>query len=905
MKKSTRYKIRDTSRENGSALILAVVLTSLLAIVGVLFVMAARVDKIAASAISENKDLDFAVDTVVAKISRELTLDVPGMPAQADPNQIEEYYDYPDSRNPWLASLEPNDGRMWPQISNVTGTDVGRVNLSATIIPDYQPVVDMKLPADADGDGVSDSVWIELPDITSSKGRPIFAAIRIIDNGGMINVNTAYKFDYDSLLVGMVDGSSQMQINLMALSWRPGTKDYDPLDAADLLRARAGSADPLNLNAYERNVVWRYGQPNGLYTPFDISDELELRSRFLLNHEDIRTRIENLWTWSFNSPTELHTPVDTGGIELDRWFYRSQHDVLGPNDIYSYRHIATTYNMDRIIDPIGPIWYNGEIISNGRMFNVNAASVANKYALRNTITRALLGGNPTFPAVSSAASQITANLIDFVDSDANVTVVDDIDGILHYGFERPCVYISELAYNSITDANGQPHRSYAIELYKPYPDDGDPCGWQLVIDNPARTIPIDWSGTRQFHVVAWQNPAAPLVIDFNDPCDPNASANVINISDVNAVFAAGSIIELWRPVADVNIVVDSVPVPAWLVTDSNEILSFQRDITLHKCIRRLWAAGTEPNSTLGSMNTYKKNDSIYIQAHPYLDPVIYGDKGFKNIGEIGMVFCKSAYSQGPYPIGPDDTEATARLNFADPNFQQIFNYLTVFDPTVDGIDNDGDGYGLDATLDPKELKIPGRININTAPWFVIAQLPWVSPQLAQAIVAYRDKLKLLDGVVDYSASRARGMWDLVDQPPPPISVREAPGFASVGELLNVTHALIEGGVFYSPLYDIRRYGRGNGDQRGFPDLTTNPPQTGIDGAPDDFEERDLIFARISNLVTVRSDVFTAYILVRIGADGPQKRVIAILDRSDVYPDGKGGVIGRVKVRALYPVPDPR
>ncbi|MHC4160162.1 MAG: hypothetical protein ACYSSO_13910, partial [Planctomycetota bacterium] len=53
----------------GSALIMAVVLTSLLALVGVLFVMVARVDRIATSAISENRELNFAVETVVAKIS--------------------------------------------------------------------------------------------------------------------------------------------------------------------------------------------------------------------------------------------------------------------------------------------------------------------------------------------------------------------------------------------------------------------------------------------------------------------------------------------------------------------------------------------------------------------------------------------------------------------------------------------------------------------------------------------------------------------------------------------------------------------------------------------------------------------------------------------------------------------
>jgi hypothetical protein len=62
----------------------------------------------------------------------------------------------------------------------------------------------------------------------------------------------------------------------------------------------------------------------------------------------------------------------------------------------------------------------------------------------------------------------------------------------------------------------------------------------------------------------------------------------------------------------------------------------------------------------------------------------------------------------------------------------------------------------------------------------------------------------------------------------------------------------------------------------------------------------VIFARISNLVTVRSDVFTAYILVRIGANGPQRRVIAILDRSKVTSP-----TDKVKIIAIQPVPDPR
>jgi len=125
------------------------------------------------------------------------------------------------------------------------------------------------------------------------------------------------------------------------------------------------------------------------------------------------------------------------------------------------------------------------------------------------------------------------------------------------------------------------------------------------------------------------------------------------------------------------------------------------------------------------------------------------------------------------------------------------------------------------------------------------------------------------------------------------------GFRCISELLWVSS---EPG---SPGMDL--YATDGIDQRGRPDLTPLKLLGDRDGAVDDFEERDLdlIFQRISNLITVRSDVFTAYILVRIGTDGPQRRVIAILDRSDVEPlAGPSYTGGKVKVRALHQVADP-
>ncbi|MBW8014866.1 MAG: hypothetical protein FVQ82_01645 [Planctomycetes bacterium] len=187
--------------------------------------------------------------------------------------------------------------------------------------------------------------------------------------------------------------------------------------------------------------------------------------------------------------------------------------------------------------------------------------------------------------------------------------------------------------------------------------------------------------------------------------------------------------------------------------------------------------------------------------------------------------------------------------------------------------------------------IAGRININTAPWYVINQLPWledlsaapaVDPgSLAQAVVAFRDKSATPGGAVDYSVGRANVTdIDIAD-------ISEEPGFTNIAQLMQVINqdsSLVD--------FDIRK-NIFDGADAVDGDYT---PDTAID----DFEERNLLFHRISNLVTVRSDVFTAYILVRIGTDGPQRRMIAIFDRSQV-----NSANDKPKLLAIHPVPDPR
>ena len=99
-----KNKLFNLRADSGSALILTVVLTSLLAVIGVMFVLVTRVDKISTSAITENKELNLAVDTVIAKISQQLILDVP----HNDPCRLpQEYYDYP------YHSVHPGPDATW------------------------------------------------------------------------------------------------------------------------------------------------------------------------------------------------------------------------------------------------------------------------------------------------------------------------------------------------------------------------------------------------------------------------------------------------------------------------------------------------------------------------------------------------------------------------------------------------------------------------------------------------------------------------------------------------------------------------------------------------------------------------------------------------------------------------
>jgi hypothetical protein len=833
---------------------MTVVLTVLLALIGVLFVMGARLDKMATSSISENKQLEAAVDSVVEKICQVLNSDVPGQTGA-------EYYDYPGATDPWLASLEPvkDPNYCWSQISDIYNKlGNGAKDLPAKIIAEYPNAADVGdsptgrvFPADADGDGVADAVWVRLADISSlpekAKERPFFTAVRIIDHGAMLNVNTAYKFDPNETEQTLIDGSSQLQINLMALAARPG-EPFTPAEETKLLEERANNGsgvDPLDLKAYEEKVIWRPDDPCQPYTPFDISDELELRYRFLLNHEDIDTRLEP-WGGEFRKLKGLSAPrneKDHSISEPNDWFWHvNYYDLSEPLNVelYDYRHLATTYNFDRIIPPPGK-----KVINMGALPEV----LALYQALYNGIS-------PTEPNRIAIAAQLAVNIIDFTDDDIkNVTSFNNA-GVTYYGFE-PQPFISEIG---LKIHGGQPDvlSHYAVELYNPFNMPIPLAGFTLSVCNQAGTNVADISLDSKTI-----NPNGRLVIaDDLTKFTIDAAAATLedtklkladNFKDTNNDTYLDMCdyynIELKRTIGPTALVIDKQKtINDWFVwkgsTEFGTEKYPQRDDDE-------WRIVYQDMDVIGTPGSLGKDNSASTNKRGYNLATL--ERPLRTVGEIALPL-RIGHGQGPNSTlgekiaASAGAEAKVRLDLTNPAFAEIFRYVTVMDPTE---------YNLAGR--EMRIKIKGRINVNTAPWFVIAQLPWVR----------------------YTATgntylRARAIVDGRSTNGP---------YKSIADLMRVPE-----------MRDL--------DSDGVNNLNIDTPK-GPDFTPDsaqdnNFEERDLIFSRISNLITVRSDVFTAYILVRLGTDGPQKRVMVILDRSGVsLPTDK------VKIVAYHPVPDPR
>lgn len=1099
-------------RQGGSAMILVVVVTVLLAVVGVMFVMVARVGEMESAAVIDNQDLDAAVDTVVTRIHAVLVEDLFGTDGKVlsgsdDPDVPgpDERWDYAEHTirslfrdwaesirvgpNPgigddkwlpgtlddiWLASLEPvwfgdngtsddltDDIFIWPQITDLWGSLQGRpdslyhqrfivtqhpfftgnsgarwvdppdenlmginwgvglnqVNWERYGVSAYRVYPKLITPgsrtgvildnadgtdqvhffpygarADADGDGVADSRWVKIPGLTTSRGKPVFAAVRIIDNGAMLNLNTAYGF-YQM-------PSSSDPRHWHSKPWyryvhptNPGTNDpylisnygeslgdilgeanatpffraYDRNRVERLHRARNPLLTITTPTDFHNTVIMNIESAGGDFTLFGIDDELEMRNRYLISGKAI-ARFEKrhfdtegreavpptnpysgtlYYTFDFgrgimgydltaayqnsrvkgvpfDSMTEWTDKVDTRFFDDER----PEPEYADQAFKYDRRHISTFYSFDRPLRsgryPLLDTEIPSEPLARRRpreaIFrplddrpvdlrtltdpaNPDRITAATTQAKKNLLHLLYAFRAANLPADFAAmtnepqrreilnkaavkAAQIVANLIDYLDADDVPTVIDrafvrqlirdvsvsdpevggEIDigasvpaiplllsryefglGIeepsVVYGYERQ-PFISEVYCQYVPASGGS--QAFAVELINPYDQPLDLEDWQIRLGAAAypltgRTIPAA-AGDTLGRLTLW----AINLGGYNVVVTENEqSLSVFTPGLGIGAVILGSTLYLERQdpaAAGTYLTVDSVgPSLLMQLVGNNVIHSIKRDDTQWRFANadayQVIRYASPADSTLGKENGVPLPNMRSAQL-----PVADNNRSVKRLAD----FIKPVFI-GSQKGGTNPQTITRRIAVA-------FDPLDLSRPGESAV-------RLDVAAEPELLDyigflnrpqgtLPGRINVNTAAKHVIAAA--IPPQLVMASSA------------DPNSALTFAEQIIANRP-----------YERISDLLT----------------KIPRF------QKYRDHSTVNVGDSAIRG---DIEERDWILARLANIFTVRSDTFTAWILVRLGHDGPERRMLAIFDRSQCRTPED-----RPRLVALHPVPDPR
>lgn len=906
----------------GIVLIMVAGLVTMLAIIGSTFLLTSRVNLKEAEVVKIRVDLETATDAAVAMIRKELSKDLWGENDAVmldDDGGSDEPYDISGLADPWLAPTVPlfltlNSAR-WPRISDVTGEldilngndhqgdPISPDNMQAVILPSNEPV-QVGFKADATGDGVSDSRWVRLPGHDD-----ILVAIRIIDNCSMININTAYGLededgdgqtdedppnriddDADGIIDedGRFDGRLLSQVNLGSIL---STDIITSLIRLQEERVLPDPSDSFRSSAiaYQDNII-RFierpqyqGEPDPYVVLFDISDELELRNRYLINLFKRTTRFESVWKDHIAENFFKSTPFEAG--ELQDWI-----EKLGGLGTYpDRRHLLTAYSWDRTIrvaadENLLEDALRSTLSTDAPLTQVNVnAAVQTTQGLQKLFYALKLSG--AF-ADNNEVVQYLLNLVDYADSDNDVTSNDGLTLLDESGTplsvtptlfgQEAQPFITEV-YADVEFDNPLNNR-FAIELYNPGPRSIQLDNYEFHFEKDNNPIAID------MHTL---NPGEFYVLRSSASISVAAGASVdtkpFNIDE-------GDEIKLVRPrvagsAVDVDVPLDVVRPDARFTDDidwpneageTNVYIMQRADISGREAVNRIHMAGT--------LRLGESNEDANMNLTESGRQIILGDRSsgrLHNLAELGLVLrvgnTGSLYVSEEFDQSPDET-IDLRFDLKSINGRKLLDQLSIYARSDDGLDNDDDNRdGIYTSLLPgdssvdntEEMRYPGRININTAPLAVIEALhPLMSPatdghDIATAIVQYRRTVSPFDHLA--------ALLDL-----PAMNPTTIPG----GDL--------------DLMYDLTP-----------------------DGIIDDLEQKTVLFSKIANLVTVRSDTFTAYLHIAMVEDDPtsptgtkviaSQRSIAILDRS-ICNDSISVALDRFrlpKVVALHPVPDPR
>ncbi len=489
------------------------------------------------------------------------------------------------------------------------------------------------------------------------------------------------------------------------------------------------------------------------------------------------------------------------------------------------------------------------------------------------------------PLRTYAAAALTANLIDFADSNDiptrlleahfNFATSTWVPGTPVYGVERQ-PYISEVvSYHTVLGGAADGH---AIELHNPYAQD-------ISLDASA----TDWYSIRVGGTVLINFQGTGEVLPAGGPPKaygtPDSGGN-ISVPTLGAlVFNGGDVVELVHNVQygvapPVGIVVDQVPIPGGPTgfPQPNELKSgsLQRDtgdggdpwrVTVPVHSPAITTDGTLAASTLADFNTGVNHSALCNPVQ-----IEFADTGdvataFPTTGSLlllgryantetqaftaRLAATPAQIDNGRMPLFEQtqlaDLDTTKPFNLSIPWGQLVFDYFTALPASY----TRGGSDDIRPTVDAGGLRVHGRIDLNSAPWWVIAGLPLaprdslpapfrakiqttlfggpdpnpsqaepIGQELAQGIVAYREAREINYGTStgDYGAAR----------------LRPYTGFLTIGELANVRHPLAGGALFRADANQI----------------------TG--STTDDYVKAVSVLVTLGDWVTTRSHVFTVY-----------------------------------------------
>ena len=394
--------------------------------------------------------------------------------------------------------------------------------------------------------------------------------------------------------------------------------------------------------------------------------------------------------------------------------------------------------------------------------------------------------------------QLAVNIKDFIDSDGTVTtyidVVPDPDET-YYGVERT-PYINEVeAWTS--SGTGE-----FIELFNPYntviPNTGN---WTITLDGDttAITLPNLTIPAGGYYVIADQTGAG---VDLVDPAGINNLDNggeelILRDSSGNTVQVTN-----YGSANEAQTMQLNDPRPTPLENDLG-ISNIEPANPWQWKFQVAHTAGIKNSN----FNQIFGDDGWEDTTPTWPDSFLVVNRRFSNKGYLGFIHNGRQWSS----FKVDDTIV----------YPNVLQYITVTDPSMDNIDNDGDG-SIDSSdtgsqagdFDGQEYRIPGLINVNTAPFEVLQSLPNIGTDTAKAI----------SGEIPY-----------IDKKP----------FTSIGDLVDRVTEITGSGTKW---------------------------------------DKEKPFRSISNLITTRSNVFTVYVTAQVTDEGEtevfaEKRILVIVDRS--------------------------